>query len=65
MGAKPLGVVSVAGCNLDVSVCQHPIFVFRFDPKVENLKPNLHLISVACFQVRRRLAPRSSAMGGL
>src|SRR5690606_36992200 len=33
-----LGVVNVAGCIRDRLVCQHPIFVFRFDPKLENLK---------------------------
>jgi hypothetical protein len=56
---------TLAGCIRDVSACQHPIFAFRFEPKLENLKPNLHLISEACFEVCRRLAPRSSAMGGL
>ena len=36
-----LGVVNVAGCSRDVFVCQHPIFVFRFEPKLENLKPKI------------------------
>ena len=36
-----LGVVNVAGCIRDVFVCQHPIFVFRFEPKLENLKPKI------------------------
>jgi hypothetical protein len=42
-----LGVVNVAGCIRDRLVCQHPIFVFRFDPKLENsegfncLKPSV------------------------
>ena len=40
-----LGVVNVAGCIRDVSVCQHPFFNFRFafdtvvcDPELETLK---------------------------
>src|SRR5690606_19686134 len=38
---QALGVVNVAGCSRDVLVCQHPIFVFRFEPKLENLKPKI------------------------
>lgn len=30
-----LGVVNVAGYIRDIFVCQHPNFVFRFDPKLE------------------------------
>jgi len=56
---------ALAGCIRDALVCQQPIFVFRQKPKLENLKPKLLLISEACFRTRRRLAPRSSAMGGL
>ena len=35
-----LGVVSVAGCRPDISVCQHPIFNFQNTrkPKLENTK---------------------------
>ena len=60
-----LGVVNVAGYSRNVSVRQHPISSFVF---IRNSKPetsNCSAVSVACFRARRRLAPRSSAMGGL
>jgi hypothetical protein len=39
-----LDVVNVAGCIRDVLVCQHPIFVFRFEPKLENLKLKISFV---------------------
>ena len=60
-----LGVVNVAGYSRNVSVRQHPISSFVF---IRNSKPetsNCSAVSVACFRAHRRLAPRSSAMGGL
>ena len=60
-----LGVVSVAGCRPDISVCQHPIFNFQNTrkPKLENTKSPV--LSRACFSLQHLPAPPSSAMGGL
>ncbi|WEK04684.1 MAG: hypothetical protein P0Y65_00005 [Candidatus Devosia phytovorans] len=56
-----LNVVSV-GFTQQRFRCQHPIFVFRFDPKLENLKSKLLLFSEACCIPWRRLASRSAAV---